>query len=68
MGLRRSFQGFLVAFGVTLVISVIVVGPPHPFFVAMLGLELVLPVLMVLVGRRVAAGVDAYPPSVTPAS
>jgi hypothetical protein len=29
-------------------------GPPHPFYVAMLVLELALPPLMVIVARRVA--------------
>jgi hypothetical protein len=33
---------------------VIVVGAPHPFYVAMLVLELALPPLMVLAANRVA--------------
>jgi Domain of unknown function (DUF4345) len=41
--------------GVGRLTALILVGPPHPFFVAMLILELVLPPLMVLAARRVAA-------------
>jgi Domain of unknown function (DUF4345) len=41
--------------GIGRLISLILVGLPHPFFVAMLILELVLPPLMVLVAKRVAA-------------
>ena len=35
-------------------LSVVLDGPPHPFYVAMLVLELALPPLMVVVARRVA--------------
>lgn len=40
--------------GIGRLIALIAVGVPHPFFVAMLAVELVLPPLMVLVARRVA--------------
>jgi hypothetical protein len=42
-------------------ISLIVAGPPHPFYVAMLVLELVLPALMVLAVRRAAEPVAPQP-------
>lgn len=41
--------------GIGRLIALLVVGVPHPFYVAMLGLELVLPVLMVLAAKWVAA-------------
>jgi hypothetical protein len=40
--------------GIGRLVALIVVGPPDPFFVAMLLLELVLPPLMVLAAKRVA--------------
>jgi Domain of unknown function (DUF4345) len=40
--------------GIGRLVALIVVGPPDPFFVAMLVLELVLPPLMVLAAKRVA--------------
>lgn len=40
--------------GIGRLLSLILVGPPHPFFVAMLILELVLPPILVLWARRVA--------------
>ena len=50
--------------GIGRLVALIVVGPPDPFFVAMLVLELVLPPLMVLAARRVAqpaAAADYFP-------
>jgi hypothetical protein len=35
-------------------LAILLDGPPHPFYVAMLVLELALPPLMVVVARRVA--------------
>jgi hypothetical protein len=40
--------------GIGRLVALIVVGPPDPFFVAMLVFELVLPPLMVLAAKRVA--------------
>jgi hypothetical protein len=40
--------------GIGRLIALILVGPPDPFFVAMLVLELVLPPVMVLAAKRVA--------------
>jgi hypothetical protein len=60
----NALAGAFLVGGIGRLISLVVVGAPHPFFVAMLGLELVLPVLMVLVGRRVAAQAVAISPSV----
>ena len=40
-------------------LAVLLDGAPHPFYVAMLVLELALPPLMVLVARRVAEPVNA---------
>ena len=51
----NALAGAFLIGGIGRLISVIAVGPPHPFFVAMLVLELLLPVSMVLVGRRVSA-------------
>jgi hypothetical protein len=48
--------------GIGRLISFIVVGRPHPFFLAMLVVELVLPVLMVLMAKRVAALSQAQQP------
>ncbi|MDT5186402.1 MAG: hypothetical protein QOJ20_234 [Mycobacterium sp.] len=45
---------FLVG-GIGRLLAVLLDGPPHPFYVAMLVLELALPPLMVVVARRVAA-------------
>ena len=39
--------------GIGRLLAVVLVGAPHPFYVAMLVLELVLPVLMVLAAARV---------------
>jgi hypothetical protein len=50
--------------GIGRLVALIAVGPPTPFFVAMLVLELVLPPLMVLAARRVAqpaAAADYFP-------
>jgi hypothetical protein len=47
--MRRAFQAFLALFGV-----ILLDGPPHPFYVAMLVRELALPPLMVVMARRVA--------------
>jgi hypothetical protein len=54
----------LLAGGIGRLVALIAVGPPDPFFVAMLVLELVLPPLMVLAARRVAqpaAAADYFP-------
>jgi hypothetical protein len=40
--------------GIGRLLAMISVGAPHPFYVAMLGVELVLPPLMVLAAKRVA--------------
>jgi Domain of unknown function (DUF4345) len=40
--------------GIGRLLAVLIDGPPHPFYVAMLVLELALPPLMVVVARRVA--------------
>lgn len=40
--------------GIGRLTALVIVGPPHPFFVAMLVLELLLPPLMVLAANRVA--------------
>jgi hypothetical protein len=40
--------------GLGRLLAVLLEGVPHPFYVAMLALELVLPPLMVLVAKRVA--------------
>ena len=40
--------------GIGRLLAVVLVGVPHPFYVAMLVLELVVPPLMVLAARRVA--------------
>ena len=40
--------------GIGRLLAVILVGVPHPFYIAMLALELVLPPLMVLAAARVA--------------
>jgi hypothetical protein len=45
--------------GIGRLIALIATGPPHAFYVAMLVLELVLPVLMVLGARRVAEPASA---------
>jgi Domain of unknown function (DUF4345) len=47
--------GALLVGGIGRLIALIVVGPPNPFFVAMLVLELVLPPVMVLAAHRVTA-------------
>jgi Domain of unknown function (DUF4345) len=50
--------------GIGRLIALILVGPPDPFFVAMLVLELVLPPLMALAAKRVAqpaAAADYFP-------
>ena len=47
--------GALLVGGIGRLIALIVVGPPDPFFVAMLVLELVLPPVMVLAAHRVTA-------------
>jgi hypothetical protein len=50
--------------GIGRLVALIAAGPPTPFFVAMLVLELVLPPLMVLAARRVAqpaAAADYFP-------
>ena len=39
--------------GIGRLLAVVLVGAPHPFYVALLVLELVLPVLMVLAAARV---------------
>jgi hypothetical protein len=41
--------------GLGRLLAVVLDGAPHPFYVAMLVLELALPPLMVVVARRVAA-------------
>jgi hypothetical protein len=40
--------------GIGRLLAIVLDGPPHPFYVAMLVLELTLPPLMVVVARRVA--------------
>ncbi|MGH3674279.1 MAG: DUF4345 domain-containing protein [Mycobacterium sp.] len=54
---KRMFVNFLAAVvfvgGIGRLLSVILVGPPHPFYLAMLAIELGLPPLMVLVANRV---------------
>jgi uncharacterized protein DUF4345 len=45
--------------GIGRLLAIALDGPPHPFYVAMLVLELVLPVLMVLAARRVAEPASA---------
>lgn len=40
--------------GIGRLLVVVLVGTPHPFYLAMLAVELVLPVLMVLAAARVA--------------
>ena len=40
--------------GIGRLLAIVLDGPPHPFFVAMLVLELALPPLMVVMARRVA--------------
>ena len=40
--------------GIGRLLVVVLVGTPHPFYLAMLAVELVLPVLMVLTTARVA--------------
>lgn len=40
--------------GIGRLVGLILVGTPHPFYIAMLALELVLPPLMVLAAARVA--------------
>jgi hypothetical protein len=54
---RRYINVLAAAFfvgGIGRLLAVIVVGAPHPFYVAMLVLELALPPLMVLAANRVA--------------
>jgi hypothetical protein len=46
--------GVLLVGGIGRLIALIIVGPPTPFFVAMLVLEMVLPLLMVLAAKRIA--------------
>ena len=41
--------------GIARLVSIAAVGPPNAFFLAMTGLELTLPALMILVQRRVSA-------------
>jgi hypothetical protein len=41
--------------GIGRLLAIVLDGPPHPFYVAMLVLELSLPPLMVVMARRVAA-------------
>lgn len=45
--------------GIGRLLAVVLVGTPHPFYLAMLAVELVLPVLMVLAAARVA-GASEY--------
>jgi hypothetical protein len=40
--------------GIGRLLAVVIDGPPHPFYVAMLALELALPPLMVVAANRVA--------------
>jgi uncharacterized protein DUF4345 len=40
--------------GIGRLLAVVLDGPPHPFYVAMLGLELALPPLMIVAASRVA--------------
>ena len=55
---RRGYVSLLAAAlfvgGIGRLLAVVLVGVPHPFYVAMLVLELVVPPLMVLAARRVA--------------
>jgi hypothetical protein len=41
--------------GLARLVSMAAVGPPNAFFLAMTGLELTVPALMILVQRRVSA-------------
>jgi Domain of unknown function (DUF4345) len=54
---KRLFVIFLAAVtfvgGIRRLLSVILVGPPHPFYLAMPAIELGLPPLMVLMAKRV---------------
>jgi hypothetical protein len=54
---KRLFVIFLAAVtfvgGIGRLLSVILVGPPHPFYLAMLAIELGLPPLVVLMAKRV---------------
>ena len=55
---RRGYVSLLAAAlfvgGIGRLLAVVLVGVPHPFYVAMLVLELVVPPLIVLAARRVA--------------
>jgi hypothetical protein len=53
--MRQAFQAFLALFGAWPQLAIALDGAPHPFYIAMLVLELALPPLMVVVARRVAA-------------
>jgi Domain of unknown function (DUF4345) len=53
--MRQAFQAFLAVFGAWAQLAIALDGAPHPFYIAMLVLELALPPLMVVVARRVAA-------------
>lgn len=45
--------------GIGRLVALVTVGVPHPFYVAMLVVELVLPVVMVLAAKRIAGPVGA---------
>lgn len=47
--------------GIGWLLAIVLDSPPHPFYVAMLALELALPPLMVVVARRVAEPEYAVP-------
>jgi hypothetical protein len=44
--------------GIGRLLAVVIDGPPHPFYVAMLALELAIPPLMVVTAKKVAAPVS----------
>ena len=56
---KRAYVNVLAAAffvgGIGRSLAVLIDGAPNPFYVAMLVLELALPVLMVVIGRRVAS-------------
>jgi hypothetical protein len=54
--MRRAFQAAAAFFvgGIGRLLAIVLDGPPHPFYVAMLVLELALPPLMVIIAWRVA--------------
>jgi Domain of unknown function (DUF4345) len=56
---RISRSGPQAIVGIGRLLAVVIDGAPHPFYVAMLVLELVLPPLMVVMAKRVAQQASA---------